>query len=65
MSPQLEASPIKKRIAHPWAVLTVLVLGQAMIILDATVVNIALPSTQRDLGFDDGTREAPRRTSAS
>ena len=31
--------------------LTVLCVGQLMIILDGTIVNIALPSIQRDLGF--------------
>jgi hypothetical protein len=34
------------------------VLGRAVIILDVIVVNIALPSTQRDPGFDDGKRDA-------
>jgi EmrB/QacA subfamily drug resistance transporter len=34
-----------------WAALIVLCTGMLMIVLDATVVNVALPSIQHDLGF--------------
>jgi EmrB/QacA subfamily drug resistance transporter len=34
-----------------WIALIVLCVGVLMIVLDATVVNVALPSIQRDLGF--------------
>jgi EmrB/QacA subfamily drug resistance transporter len=34
-----------------WLVLVIVCLAQFMVILDATVVNVALPSIQRDLGF--------------
>jgi EmrB/QacA subfamily drug resistance transporter len=34
-----------------WRALVVLCAGMLMIVLDATVVNVALPSIQRDLGF--------------
>ena len=34
-----------------WVALVVLCLGQLMIVLDATIVNVALPSIQHDLGF--------------
>jgi EmrB/QacA subfamily drug resistance transporter len=34
-----------------WAALVVLCVGMLMIVLDATVVNVALPSIQGDLGF--------------
>jgi EmrB/QacA subfamily drug resistance transporter len=34
-----------------WMALAVLCLGQLMMILDATIVNVALPSIQRDLHF--------------
>src|SRR3712207_3799118 len=34
-----------------WHALTVLCVGFFMIVLDATVVNVALPSIQEDLGF--------------
>ena len=34
-----------------WLVLVIVCLAQFMVILDATVVNVALPSIQSDLGF--------------
>jgi EmrB/QacA subfamily drug resistance transporter len=34
-----------------WAALVVLCIGMLMIVLDATVVNVALPAIQSDLGF--------------
>jgi EmrB/QacA subfamily drug resistance transporter len=37
--------------ASRWLALTVLCAGMLMIVLDATIVNVALPSIQRDLGF--------------
>jgi EmrB/QacA subfamily drug resistance transporter len=40
-----------------WLALVVIALAQLMAALDATVVNIALPSAQRALGFDDGDRQ--------
>jgi EmrB/QacA subfamily drug resistance transporter len=36
-----------------WHALVVLCVGMLMIVLDATVVNVALPSIQNDLGFSD------------
>jgi EmrB/QacA subfamily drug resistance transporter len=36
---------------HRWIALYVLCVGVLMIVLDATVVNVALPSIQTDLGF--------------
>jgi MFS family permease len=38
-------------------VLGVIALAQLMVVLDATIVNIALPSAQQDLGFSDGNRQ--------
>ncbi|GGS69069.1 MFS transporter [Streptomyces cinerochromogenes] len=46
-----EASP--KR----WWILAVIAIAQLMVVLDATIVNIALPSAQTDLGFSDGNRQ--------
>ncbi len=40
-----------------WITLVVVGLAQLMVVLDATVVNIALPSAQADLGFSDGQRQ--------
>lgn len=42
---------------HRWTILGVLGIAQLMVILDATIVNIALPSAQADVGFDDNDRQ--------
>jgi EmrB/QacA subfamily drug resistance transporter len=41
----------RKRERRRWIALAVLCLGQLMMVLDATIVNVALPSIQRELGF--------------
>jgi len=38
---------------NPWIVLVLVCLAQFMVILDATIVNVALPSIQSDLGLDE------------
>ena len=43
--------------ARRWLILGVVCLGQLMVVLDATVVNIALPSAQRDLAFSNADRQ--------
>ncbi len=40
-----------------WLILAVVCLGQLMVVLDATVVNIALPAAQHDLGFGNADRQ--------
>ena len=40
-----------------WAILAVLSIAQLMVVLDATVVNIALPSAQHALHFSNGSRQ--------
>ncbi|WP_328466997.1 DHA2 family efflux MFS transporter permease subunit [Actinoplanes sp. NBC_00393] len=40
-----------------WWALVVLALAQLMVVLDATIVNIALPTAQADLAFDDAGRQ--------
>src|SRR5271154_4733808 len=44
----------RKRERRRWIALAVLCLGQLMMVLDATIVNVALPSIQRDLNFTQG-----------
>ncbi|MFC9842455.1 MFS transporter [Streptomyces sp. NPDC060223] len=40
-----------------WWILAIIGIAQLMVVLDATIVNIALPSAQADLGFTDGNRQ--------
>jgi EmrB/QacA subfamily drug resistance transporter len=40
-----------------WLILAVIAVAQLMVVLDLTVVNIALPSAQHDLGFSDDARQ--------
>ena len=43
--------------AHRWWLLIAMCTAQLMVILDATIVNIALPEAQRSLGFDAADRQ--------
>ena len=38
---------------NPWLVLVLVCMAQFMVILDATIVNVALPSIQADLDMSD------------
>jgi len=38
---------------NPWVVLVLICVAQFMVILDATIVNVALPSIQKDLGLSE------------
>jgi EmrB/QacA subfamily drug resistance transporter len=38
---------------NPWIVLVLVCLAQFMVVLDATIVNVALPSIQNDLGLSE------------
>ncbi|MET8637231.1 MFS transporter [Streptomyces sp. NPDC004680] len=40
-----------------WWILAIIAIAQLMVVLDATIVNIALPSAQADLGFSDANRQ--------
>jgi EmrB/QacA subfamily drug resistance transporter len=40
-----------------WLILIVLAIAQLMVVLDATVINIALPTAQKALHFSDGERQ--------
>jgi EmrB/QacA subfamily drug resistance transporter len=42
---------------HRWLILAVIGLAQLMVVLDATIVNIALPSAQHALGFSNDSRQ--------
>ncbi|MGV9557713.1 MFS transporter [Streptomyces sp. NPDC003522] len=58
-APASEKTDSGRRGSHAmrWWVLVVLGTAQLMVTLDATVVNIALPAAQHDLGFSDGSRQ--------
>jgi EmrB/QacA subfamily drug resistance transporter len=40
-----------------WLILAVIGIAQLLVVLDVTIVNIALPSAQRELGFSDDERQ--------
>src|SRR5215216_4399067 len=40
-----------------WLILGVIAIAQLLVVLDVTIVNIALPSAQRELGFSDDARQ--------
>src|ERR671920_1418970 len=46
-----ETDPMATNDRSRWIALYVLCVGMLMIVLDATVVNVALPTIQDDLGF--------------
>jgi EmrB/QacA subfamily drug resistance transporter len=45
---------MRSRATNPWVVLVLICLAQFMVILDATIVNVALPSIQQDLHLSEG-----------
>lgn len=53
----MSENPAPAANSRRWVTLVVVGLAQLMVVLDATVVNIALPSAQLDLGFTDGQRQ--------
>jgi EmrB/QacA subfamily drug resistance transporter len=52
-----KASPVLAPDPGRWKALVFIALAQLMVVLDATIVNIALPSAQVDLGISDGNRQ--------
>jgi len=52
----MTATAAEPRTDRRWAALGVIALAQLMVALDATIVNVALPTAQRALGFDDAHR---------
>ncbi|SHG27721.1 drug resistance transporter, EmrB/QacA subfamily [Jatrophihabitans endophyticus] len=57
MSDQTHTSHDTAQDPHRWLILAVVGVAQLMVVLDATIVNIALPSAQRDLGFSIDDRQ--------
>ena len=51
------AAPVVHKHSRRWWTLIVVGLAQLMVVLDSTVVNIALPAAQADLGFSNGDRQ--------
>jgi EmrB/QacA subfamily drug resistance transporter len=49
--------PAENASSRRWWILAILSIAQLMVVLDATVVNIALPSAQAALHFSDGSRQ--------
>jgi EmrB/QacA subfamily drug resistance transporter len=54
--PAVQPQALPKR-DHRWWALAVLGLAQLMVVLDATIVNIALPSAQHSLAFSNADRQ--------
>jgi EmrB/QacA subfamily drug resistance transporter len=52
-APAAEGSSSNKR----WWILAILGIAQLMVVLDATIVNIALPTAQKSLGFSNDARQ--------
>lgn len=46
-----QSPPASGRETNRWLVLVLVCFAQFMVVLDATIVNVALPSIQRDLGL--------------
>src|SRR6476620_5258645 len=53
-----DATSISSGRDRRWWILGVVGLAQLMVVLDATIVNIALPSAQRALGFSNADRQS-------
>ena len=51
------AAGVAEKDPRRWIALAVIASSQLMVILDASIVNIALPSAQRDLGISDADRQ--------
>ena len=54
-----QAAPRSKSSDHDrrWLILAAIVIAQLMVVLDVTIVNIALPSAPVDLSFSDESRQ--------
>ncbi len=52
-SPLTAAGRAMRHTTNPWVILVLICFAQFMVVLDATVVNVALPSIQNDLGLSE------------
>jgi EmrB/QacA subfamily drug resistance transporter len=50
----MKEAAVAKKATNPWVVLVLICFAQFMVILDATIVNVALPSIQKDLNLTEG-----------
>jgi EmrB/QacA subfamily drug resistance transporter len=61
MSISTETLAVRSRASGPdpgrWLALAVIAISQLLIVLDASIVNIALPTAQKDLGITDANRQ--------
>jgi EmrB/QacA subfamily drug resistance transporter len=57
MSSDAQSTPMTSLDPRRWWILALCGLGQLMVVLDLTVVNIALPKAQLDLGFSNDDRQ--------
>ncbi|MEU2236371.1 MFS transporter [Streptomyces vietnamensis] len=55
--PKIPEKPAIQADPGRWKALVFIALAQLMVVLDATIVNIALPWAQKDLGISDGNRQ--------
>ncbi|GHC61490.1 MFS transporter [Streptomyces flavofungini] len=55
----MSQSPVTSPAPDPmrWKALAFIAIAQLMVVLDATIVNIALPSAQEDLGISEGNKQ--------
>src|SRR3954451_10918039 len=47
------SAAVRRTATNPWVVLVLICLAQFMVVLDATIVNVALPHIQTSLGFTE------------
>jgi EmrB/QacA subfamily drug resistance transporter len=52
--PESAGRSVRSRLAHPSVLLFVILTAQLMVVLDTTIVNVALPHIQDSLGFSTG-----------
>jgi len=56
-TPEIRSEGTSEPDPRRWVALSVIAIAQLMVVLDATIVNIALPSAQADLGISDADRQ--------